>query len=326
MMLFLKTSQIQLYGMNLQSNKFEYALHFKCKDEDMTKTACMKEISLDDHYLESDHVLIGSGCSILEEEKTHSKRFKSSNFCKGEPSSSVNSGNNNGGVGGGVAQGSIVQQSNAVGGDVYGRGNRGTGNMPGMRNRVSASPMKNRGPGAVGGRGTMRGGNGFGEGIDEVLPLMYPQSIGFGLGFGAPMGWMGSYGGFPGTPAPPFSGVLSRCSIIDEEEARSNKRLKSSNFCNGESSSRSHPYTSLDLGAFPQDFVKSHPFTPLDLDELPQDSVASHVILISDSDEDNDGDVVKSQPFNPLELDEFPQDSVGLPVIIISDSDEDNDG
>ncbi|KAJ0936426.1 putative CPSF6/7 family protein [Helianthus annuus] len=56
----------------------------------------------------------------------------------------------------------------------------------------------------MGGRGMM--GNGFGP-----LPMMHPQSMmgqGFEPSFGGPMGRMGSYGGFPGGPTPPFAGML----------------------------------------------------------------------------------------------------------------------
>ncbi|KAJ0085547.1 hypothetical protein Patl1_07791 [Pistacia atlantica] len=273
--------------------------------------------------------------------------------------------NNNNVNRGRVVQGSIVQQSHADGSghNIFlgnagrgggKRGNWGRDNMQGggygrgNGGRVNMEGMGNRGP-AVDGRGMMgNGGNGFGQGIGKAPPFMHTQSTAFGLGFGAPMGWMGSYGGFLGAPTLPFSGVLSRCSIIDEEEAQS-KRSKSSNFFKGESSSsmqldvkrsgvhleegeefypsinESNSFTLLGLNKFPQDFVRSYPFTPLDSDEFPQVSVASPVILISDSDEDNDGDFVKSQPFIPLDLNEFPQDSVGSPIII-SDSDEHSDG
>jgi len=65
----------------------------------------------------------------------------------------------------------------------------------------------------MGGRGIMgNGGNGFGQGIGAAPPLLHPQSMmgqGFDPAFGGPMGRMGSYGGFPGAPTPPFSGILS---------------------------------------------------------------------------------------------------------------------
>ncbi|XP_044476122.1 uncharacterized protein LOC123203728 isoform X1 [Mangifera indica] len=184
---------------------------------------------------------------------------------------SVNSRNNNGdGVhAGGVAEEGSFQQSHAGSDSVYQRGNRGTGNMPEMKSRVSASPFRNGGPGLVGGTGMMgKVGNTFGH------PLMYPQSFAFDLRIGASIGWMCNYRGSLGALTPPFSGVLSRCTVIDEEEARSTKSFESSNFCKGESSLRSHPYTSLDLGAFPQDFVKSHLFNPLGLDQFPQDKLS----------------------------------------------------
>ncbi|XP_044475148.1 uncharacterized protein LOC123203051 [Mangifera indica] len=248
---------------------------------------------------------------FTQEFEPSSNRLEASNFFKGEPSSrenlelgksmvmstaveqvvsnnSVNSHNNNGVdvCAGGVAEGSFLQESHARGDDVYARGNRGTGMM-----------------GKV--------GNAFVQGIGDVLPPMYPQSFAFDPRIGAPIGWMGNHMGSLGALTPPFSGVLPKCTVIDEEEACSNKRLKSSNFSKGESSSRSHPYTSLDLGAFPQDFVKSHPFNPLGLDQFPQDKIArSPFINIFDSDEDNDGSLVKSQSFTPLDFNEFPRDSV----------------
>ncbi|KAA8523549.1 hypothetical protein F0562_009972 [Nyssa sinensis] len=91
----------------------------------------------------------------------------------------------------------------------YGRGNWGRGNAQGMGNRGPVGPMRNR----AGGRGIMgNGGNGFGQGIGAAPPLLHPQTMmgqGFDPAFGAPMGRMGSYGGFPGAPTPPFSGILS---------------------------------------------------------------------------------------------------------------------
>ncbi|GMP52163.1 hypothetical protein CsSME_00018092 [Camellia sinensis var. sinensis] len=94
----------------------------------------------------------------------------------------------------------------------YGRGNWGRGNGQGMGNRGPTGPMRNR-PGGMGGRGIMgNGGNGFGQGIGATPPLLHPQTMmgqGFDPAFGAPMGRMGSYGGFPGAPTPPFSGILS---------------------------------------------------------------------------------------------------------------------
>ncbi|XP_004516100.1 uncharacterized protein [Cicer arietinum] len=91
-----------------------------------------------------------------------------------------------------------------------GRGNWGRGNNPGMGNRGPVNPMRNRG-GGMGGRGIMgNGGNGFGQGLGAAPPMMHHQSMmnqGFDPGFGGPMGRMGGYG-FPGAPAPPFSGIL----------------------------------------------------------------------------------------------------------------------
>ncbi|XP_057982250.1 uncharacterized protein LOC131167461 [Malania oleifera] len=91
----------------------------------------------------------------------------------------------------------------------YGRGNWGRGNSQG---RGPVGPMRNR-VGGMGGRGIIgNGGNGFGQGIAGTPPLLHPQTMmgqGFDPGFGAPMGRMGSYGGFPAAPTPPFSGILS---------------------------------------------------------------------------------------------------------------------
>ncbi|XP_022941468.1 uncharacterized protein LOC111446757 [Cucurbita moschata] len=93
-----------------------------------------------------------------------------------------------------------------------GRGNWGRGNAHGMGGRGPAGLMRGRG-GGMGGRGIMgNGGTGFGQGIGGTPPLLHPQSMmgqGFDPTFGAPMGRMGAYGGFPGAPAPPFSGILS---------------------------------------------------------------------------------------------------------------------
>lgn len=89
----------------------------------------------------------------------------------------------------------------------YGRGNWGRGGGQGMGNRGAPGGMRNRG-GGMGGRGIMgNGGNGFGG----APPMMHPQAMmgqGFDPAFGGPMGRMGNYGGFPGGPAPPFSGML----------------------------------------------------------------------------------------------------------------------
>ncbi|KAL0560656.1 hypothetical protein IC582_001065 [Cucumis melo] len=110
---------------------------------------------------------------------------------------------------------SIATGGNYQGGDNNrgsGRGNWGRGNAHGMGGRGPAGPMRGRG-GGMGGRGIMgNGGNGFGQGIGATPPLLHPQSMmgqGFDPSFGAPMGRMGTYGGFPGAPAPPFSGILS---------------------------------------------------------------------------------------------------------------------
>ncbi|XP_008227165.1 PREDICTED: uncharacterized PE-PGRS family protein PE_PGRS54 [Prunus mume] len=109
----------------------------------------------------------------------------------------------------------IATGGNYQGGDNnrgYGRGNWGRGNAQGMGNRGPVGQMRNRG-GGMGGRGIMgNGGNGFGQGIGATPPLLHPQQMmgqGFDPAFGAPMGRMGSYGGFPGAPTPPFSGILS---------------------------------------------------------------------------------------------------------------------
>ncbi|KAI4307869.1 hypothetical protein L6164_031000 [Bauhinia variegata] len=109
----------------------------------------------------------------------------------------------------------IATGGNYQGGDNnrgFGRGNWGRGNAPGMGNRGPVNPMRNRG-GGMGGRGIMgNGGNGFGQGIGGTPPLLHPQSMmgqGFDPAFGGPMGRMGNYGGFPGAPTPPFSGILS---------------------------------------------------------------------------------------------------------------------
>lgn len=83
----------------------------------------------------------------------------------------------------------------------FGRGNWGRGNGQGMAGRGPG------GRGGMGGRGIMGGrGNGFGP-----PPMMHPQQMmgqGFDPSFGGPMGRMGGYGGFPGGPTPPFSGML----------------------------------------------------------------------------------------------------------------------
>ncbi|KAE8645895.1 hypothetical protein Csa_011870, partial [Cucumis sativus] len=110
---------------------------------------------------------------------------------------------------------SIATGGNYQGGDNNrgsGRGNWGRSNAHGMGGRGPAGQMRGRG-GGMGGRGIMgNGGNGFGQGIGATPPLLHPQSMmgqGFDPSFGAPMGRMGTYGGFPGAPAPPFSGILS---------------------------------------------------------------------------------------------------------------------
>ncbi|XP_022768809.1 uncharacterized protein LOC111312629 [Durio zibethinus] len=118
-------------------------------------------------------------------------------------------------TGGKTGASNIQTGGNYQGGDNnrgYGRGNWGRGNAQGMGNRGPVGPMRNR-AGGMGGRGIMgNGGNGFGQGIGPTPPLMHPQSMmgqGFDPAFGGPMGRMGSYGGFPGAPTPPFSGILS---------------------------------------------------------------------------------------------------------------------
>lgn len=95
----------------------------------------------------------------------------------------------------------------------FGRGNwGGRGNAQGMGGRGPVGPMRNRG-GGMGGRGIIgNGGNGFGQGIGATPPMLHPQTMmgqGFDPAFGGPMGRMGNYGGFPGAPTPPFSGILS---------------------------------------------------------------------------------------------------------------------
>ncbi|KAF5730476.1 cleavage and polyadenylation specificity factor subunit 6 [Tripterygium wilfordii] len=125
---------------------------------------------------------------------------------KGGPGAGPSAGGNNmaGGGPGGNYQGGDGNRG-------YGRGNWGRGNAQGMGSR-GPGPMRNR-PGGMGGRGLMgNGGNGFGQGIGAASPMLHPQSMmgqGFDPAFGGPMGRMGSYGGFPGAPTPPFSGVLS---------------------------------------------------------------------------------------------------------------------
>ncbi|XVE54755.1 hypothetical protein DITRI_Ditri03aG0107200 [Diplodiscus trichospermus] len=118
-------------------------------------------------------------------------------------------------AGGKTGASNIQTGGNYQGGDNnrgYGRGNWGRGNAQGMGNRGPVGPMRNR-AGGMGGRGIMgNGGNGFGQGIGATPPLMHPQSMmgqGFDPAFGGPMGRMGNYGGFPGAPTPPFSGMLS---------------------------------------------------------------------------------------------------------------------
>ncbi|KAD4178829.1 hypothetical protein R6Q59_022381 [Mikania micrantha] len=84
----------------------------------------------------------------------------------------------------------------------YGRGNWGRGNAQGMGGRGLGG--RGGGMGGRGGRGMI--GNGFGP-----LPMLHPQAMmgqGFDPSFGGPIGRMGSYGGFPGAPTPPFSGML----------------------------------------------------------------------------------------------------------------------
>ncbi|XP_050368051.1 uncharacterized protein LOC126786310 [Argentina anserina] len=109
----------------------------------------------------------------------------------------------------------ITTGGNYQGGDNnnrgFGRANWGRGNSQGMGGRGPGGPMRNRG--GMTGRGIMgNGGNGFGQGIGATPPLMHPQSMmgqGFDPAFGPPMGRMGGYGGFPGAPQPPFSGMMS---------------------------------------------------------------------------------------------------------------------
>ncbi|XP_071736574.1 uncharacterized protein [Rutidosis leptorrhynchoides] len=91
----------------------------------------------------------------------------------------------------------------------FGRGNWGRGNGQGMGGRGPGGRGGIGGRGGMGGRGMMgNGGNGFGP-----PPMMHPQPMmgqGFDPSFGGPMGMgrMGNYGGFPGGPTPPFSGMM----------------------------------------------------------------------------------------------------------------------
>ncbi|KAL6975197.1 hypothetical protein U1Q18_023992 [Sarracenia purpurea var. burkii] len=125
------------------------------------------------------------------------------------------------GGGGGDAAGKVGSSNNAVGGNYqgvgdnnrgYGRGNWGRGNVLGMGNWGPNGPMRNR-AGGMSGRGIMGNtGNGFGQVVGAAPPLLHTQNMmarGFDPGFGAPMGRVGSYGGFPGAQTPPFSGILS---------------------------------------------------------------------------------------------------------------------
>lgn len=109
----------------------------------------------------------------------------------------------------------ITTGGNYQGGDQnrnFMRGSWGRGNPQGMGGRGPVGPIRNR-PNAMTGRGIMgNGGNGFGQGMGPTPPLMHPQAMmgqGFDPTFGGPMGRMGSYGGFPGAPQPPFQGLLS---------------------------------------------------------------------------------------------------------------------
>ncbi|XP_044473710.1 cleavage and polyadenylation specificity factor subunit 6-like [Mangifera indica] len=163
------------------------------------------------------HVFNGRPCVVAYASPFSVKKMGEAQVNRNQQMSQANIGQSRRGAndGGGKAGGNnIATGGNYQGGDNnrggHGRGNWGRGNMQGMGNRGPAGPMRNRGPGAVGGRGMMgNGGNGFGQGIGGAPPFMNPQSMGFDPMFGAPMGRMGSYGGFPGAPAPPFSGVLS---------------------------------------------------------------------------------------------------------------------
>ncbi|KAG2299457.1 hypothetical protein Bca4012_011036 [Brassica carinata] len=88
----------------------------------------------------------------------------------------------------------------------FGRGNWGRGNAQGMGGRGPGGQMRNR-PG-MGGRGLMgNGGGGFGQG--PPMNMMHPMmGQGYEQAFGGPMARMGTYGGFPGAPGPPFPGLL----------------------------------------------------------------------------------------------------------------------
>ncbi|XP_043689723.1 uncharacterized PE-PGRS family protein PE_PGRS54-like [Telopea speciosissima] len=113
-----------------------------------------------------------------------------------------------------IATGGNYQGGNYQGGDGsrnYGRGSWGRGGAQGMGNRGQVGPMRNR-IGGMNGRGIIgNGSNGFGQGIATNPPLLHPQTMmnqGFDPGYGAHMGRMGGYGGFPAQPTAPFPGIL----------------------------------------------------------------------------------------------------------------------
>ncbi|XP_010270237.1 PREDICTED: cleavage and polyadenylation specificity factor subunit CG7185 [Nelumbo nucifera] len=117
-----------------------------------------------------------------------------------------------GGRGGGN---SIATGGNYQGGDGgrgYGRGNWGRGGAQGVGGRGQVGPMRGRIGGGMGGRGIIgNGGSGFGQGLAATPPLLHPQTMmgqGFDPSYGAQMGRMAGYGGFPAGPTPPFSGIL----------------------------------------------------------------------------------------------------------------------
>ncbi|KAL5548625.1 hypothetical protein UlMin_003856 [Ulmus minor] len=94
------------------------------------------------------------------------------------------------------------------------RGPNEAGGKPGGNNIATGGNYQGGDNNRGYGRGNWgRGAQGMGgRGMGAAPPLMHPQSMmgqGFDPAFGGPMGRMGSYGGFPGAPTPPFSGILS---------------------------------------------------------------------------------------------------------------------
>ncbi|KAI3466421.1 hypothetical protein Pfo_023084 [Paulownia fortunei] len=117
-----------------------------------------------------------------------------------------------GSVGSSIAIGGNHQGGGDNNGRGFGRGNWGRGNSQGgIGYRGPIGPMRGR-AGGMGNRGLTGNGNGFGQGIGAIHPLLHPHTMmgqGFDPAFGGPMGRMGGYGGFPGAPTVPFSGILS---------------------------------------------------------------------------------------------------------------------